>query len=207
MRLAISIALLFGLSQSAFADDAARARSLYEKGTTLYDLGKYLDAAHSYEEAYALKNDTALLFNIGQAYRLGGDYASALRSYKSFLRRMPDAPNRSEVERHIGELQKLVDEQKRASSSPPIGTFAPGQPIAPSQEPREAKPSELAPSEPALSRPAQPGRTPVYKKWWLWTTVALVVAAGVGVGLGVGLGMQGPHNAPAPAGTIPVTFP
>jgi hypothetical protein len=35
------------------------------------------------------------------------------------------------------------------------------------------------------SAPAE--RTPVYKKWWLWTIVGGVVVVGVGVGLGIGL--------------------
>jgi len=33
-------------------------------------------------------------------------------------------------------------------------------------------------------------KRPVYKKWWLWTTVGLVAAAGVGLGVGLGLGLS-----------------
>lgn len=33
----------------------------------------------------------------------------------------------------------------------------------------------------------EPNRTPVYKKWWLWTTVGVVVAAGVGTAVWLAL--------------------
>jgi hypothetical protein len=42
-----------------------------------------------------------------------------------------------------------------------------------------------------------PLRTPVYKKWWLWTTIGIVVAAGVATGLV--LGLRGADDA-APGG-------
>jgi hypothetical protein len=42
-----------------------------------------------------------------------------------------------------------------------------------------------------------PRKTPVYKKWWLWTAVGGVVVVGVAVGLGVGLsGSSGPATFP-----------
>lgn len=199
MRSVCFVILLCAAAAPARAEDAAHARAMFDKGTTLYDLGKYLDAAHAYEEAYSAKSDAALLFNIAQAYRLGGDYAAALRSYKSFLRRLPSAPNRNEVERHIATLQKLLDEQKSASSSPPQGTFAPGQQIAPSAEAREhsVEPAANAPATAtAVTSEAPPKKTPVYKKWWLWTVVGVAVV-GVGLGLGLGLGLQGGASAPS----------
>src|SRR5262249_54432332 len=93
--LALLLVLFSGVAK---ADQVSEARDHYERGTTLYDLGKYIDAAHEYEAAFNLKSDAALLFNLGQAYRLGGDIASAVRAYRAYLRRLPDAPNRNEVE-------------------------------------------------------------------------------------------------------------
>ena len=37
------------------------------------------------------------------------------------------------------------------------------------------------------ARRAAGGEAPVYRRWWLWTTVAAVVVVGAGVGLGIGL--------------------
>jgi tetratricopeptide (TPR) repeat protein len=39
-----------------------------------------------------------------------------------------------------------------------------------------------------------PPSKPVYKRWWLWTTVAVVVLAGVGVALGLTLAPTGPDS-------------
>jgi tetratricopeptide (TPR) repeat protein len=201
--IAVVIAMAL-LSAPVRADDPNSARAHYQRGTTLFDLGKYIEAAHEYEEAFAAKNEPALLFNMGQAYRLGGDYASALRSYRAYLRRSPNAANRADVEDHIANLQKLVDEQKHASNSPPTGTMQPGS-IPPSSG-ATTTPGAVATPVPGAALtttvPAQPEQPPLYKRWWLWTAVAAVVIVGVAVGV-----TATPHNASAPPGTIPVNFP
>src|SRR3954470_6417413 len=115
-RALITLILLCNLAR---ADDPQQAREHFDKGSRLYDIGQYKDAAREYEEAYKLKADPSLLFNMGQAYRLGGFYEDALRSYRSFLRRATKVVHRAEVEEHIAALQRLVEEQKRASSKPP----------------------------------------------------------------------------------------
>src|SRR5262249_50728443 len=101
------------------------------------------DAAKEYEEAYRIKSDPVLLFNIGQAYRLGGEHADALRSYKAYLRRLPEAPNRREVEVQIARLQRLIDEQRAAPPAEP--TRRP--PARPRRAPQpRPPPSRLRPS-------------------------------------------------------------
>jgi len=114
------------VSSAAWAqrtDDVEAARDHYAKGKRLYDLGKFSEAAKEYEAAYQAKDDTALLFNIGQAYRLAGNYPQALLAYKAYLRNAPDAPNRAEVEARVGEMQSIVDQQTRTNRSPPQGTI------------------------------------------------------------------------------------
>ncbi len=53
---------------------------------------------------------------------------------------------------------------------------------------------------------APPQKAPVYKKWWLWTTVGAVVVAGAGVGLGIGLAPPAAPPFDRQAATIPVSF-
>src|SRR6185503_18328946 len=91
----------------------------------LYDLQRYGEAAKEYEAAYELKQDPALLFNIGQAYRFAGDYGRAIGAFKSYLRRVPDAPNSAEVEGRIAEMEKLQTEQEKSQAKPPGGTISP----------------------------------------------------------------------------------
>ena len=47
------------------------ARVHVRQATAAYNLGLYLEAANEYEAAYRQTLDANLLFNIGQAYRLG----------------------------------------------------------------------------------------------------------------------------------------
>lgn len=100
-------------SLAGIKEDTARTK--VSEATAAYNLGYYEDAAHHYEEAYRLILDPALLFNIGQAYRLAGKPERALTAYRSFLRtQTKDTPHRLPVEKRILELEKLIAEKKQA---------------------------------------------------------------------------------------------
>lgn len=162
------------------ADDVAAARLHYKLGTRAFDLGHYDEAVKEYEAAYEAKDDPALLFNIGQAYRLKGDFAAALRAYKSYLHRVPDAENAEEVRSRIAELQKLADQAATAQRKPPEGTKQPGPPIVVNQQPTQRT------STAAKSTPEKPPR-PFYKRWYFWTAIGLVAVGGVAVALALTL--------------------
>lgn len=179
--------LIFTIGGSSSADDARAARQHFDDGSKLYDLGKFRQAAHEYEEAYQAKPDPALLFNIGQAYRAAGDATEAITAYKAYLRHVPEARNRADVEAHLARLQRTLDEQRAAApttASPPATTTM-------------TTPTLVA------APPTVTARPPLYKRWWLWTAVG-GVAAGVIVGLAVAYSL--PKDAPAPSGAFPVSF-
>jgi tetratricopeptide (TPR) repeat protein len=78
------------------------ARAHYERGTSLYALGKFAEAAQEYEKAFELKPDPALLYNAAQAHRIAGNKQRALFLYQNFLRVFgTSSPNAPEVERHV----------------------------------------------------------------------------------------------------------
>ena len=183
--MSIVMVLVACVAAPAAADDAADARTHFQKGRALYDVGRFDDAAREFEAAYQLKTDPVLLFNLAQAYRFAGKPQPALVAYRSYLRNLPDAPNRAQVEASIAELQRVVDEQQHAQKSPPAETLTPGQPIA----------------TPALTATAPaPAKPPLYKRWWLWTAVGVVAATGLAVGLGVGLSQPGERVLPPAMG-------
>src|SRR4030095_809994 len=76
----------------------AEAKRLFDEGTTAYDLGEFTKAAEAYRAAYKITRDPVLLYNIAQSYRLTNDLGQAAFFYKSYLRNVPAAPNRAEVE-------------------------------------------------------------------------------------------------------------
>src|SRR6185436_16138546 len=100
------------------ADEAAAAREHYKRGTTLYDLGKYDEAIIEFQQAYEIKDDPVLLYNIAQSFRLSNKYNEALRFYRTYLRRAPKAPNRDEVETKIADMENLIQQQNKVATTP-----------------------------------------------------------------------------------------
>jgi tetratricopeptide (TPR) repeat protein len=128
-------------------DNAAAARDHFQRGSKAFDLGVYDEAITEYNLAYRLRDEPALLYNLAQAHRLAGHAADALRFYKIYLTKVPNAANRRECETKIAELQKLVDQQKRTQQSlpPDQAIKSPGAP----GEPAHAEPAPVAPGGPA----------------------------------------------------------
>ena len=51
------------------ADNKEQARQHYKKASQLYDVGRWDDALAEYEQAYTLREDPSLLFNMAQTCR------------------------------------------------------------------------------------------------------------------------------------------
>ena len=167
------------LSATAFADDTARARQLYQQGTTAFDLQRYADAAALYGEAYTLKNEPALLFNIGQAYRLAGSYQKAIGAFRSFLRHVPNARNRAEVEARISDMQRLFDDQQKMK--PPTNL----EPLPPQPVIEAAPAVPVVPPPPAIVvAPAPPPAPRRRSRATLIAGITTAVAGAVLVGVG-----------------------
>jgi tetratricopeptide (TPR) repeat protein len=169
-------------ARAEHVDDVQSARDHYAKGKRFYDLGRFAEAAKEYEAAYQAKDDPALLFNLGQAHRLAGNYPQALLAYKAYIRNVPDAANRGEVEARITEMQAVVDQQARTNKSPPQGTIEP-KPLPPAVTPTDT--TTVARTNSLISSPPAE-RKSIAKKPWFWATLigaAAVVATGVAVGV------------------------
>ena len=192
----LSAVLLVLAAGAAHADDAKLARQHFEDGSRLYDIGKFREAAREYEEAYKYKPDPALLFNIGQAYRGAGATSDALTAYKSYLRRMPEAPNRVEVAGHIERLQRQLDDDKRAAEERQRKLDEEQR----AQQQQQARPDLVTTTTAA----APPPDKPLYKKWWLWTAVGGVLVAGGVVAIAVAA--TTPKDAASPPNTFGVSL-
>jgi len=84
------------------------AQKHYRKALVHYDSREFDRAINEFEQAYAITGAPELLFNLGQAHRLRGDWQQALHCYRSYLERVPDASNRDDVQARIGEMQQKV---------------------------------------------------------------------------------------------------
>ncbi|QRN93531.1 PEGA domain-containing protein [Archangium violaceum] len=126
---ALLIALLLalgGTGASAAEPGAARAaaRRHFERGTTLYQEGRYAEAAAAFEAAYQTLANGVVLYNLGQCYEKLGDLQRAIGYYRDYLRMVPDAEDRPLVESLIARLEKRYEEERRPQvtvSSEPAG--------------------------------------------------------------------------------------
>lgn len=82
----------------------AEAKSKYEEGAAAYTAGRFKDAVDLFLAADHLSPSAPLSFNIARAYEKLADDADALRWYRDYLRRSPDAANGESVRALIATL-------------------------------------------------------------------------------------------------------
>jgi iron complex outermembrane receptor protein len=198
-----TVLLLATLSAQAKPADHGKpeARKHYDAGLAHFNLREYAQAIEEFQAAYRIVPDPVFLYNLAQSYRLSNDAEQALYFYRTYVRMAPTAPNRPEVDERIATLERLIAE-KRNAERPPDHTIAPTETKQPTP-PETAVVTPPAPTTTPAVADKSPAaeRTPVYKRWWLWT-VGGVVVAGVAVGLGVGLGVERHASFNANVGTF-----
>ena len=192
-RWAVALAVVFTLTvpAMAYADDRATAREEFKSGSRYFEIGDYAQALAHFKTAYLAFEDPAILFNIAQCERLMGQKTEAVRSYRIYLQKRPETPNRSEIEKIIVTLEDAIRRDNTATALPPTGVESANPrveekpTVAPEPEATPAPVVVAATPPPPAARPVD--TTPIYKKWWLWTIVGGVVVVGVAVGVGVGV--------------------
>jgi tetratricopeptide (TPR) repeat protein len=100
------------------------AKAKFQRGSELYEAGDYQKAVQAFMEADSLAPSAPLSFNIARAYERLNDSSGALRWYRDYLRRNPQAPNAAEVRTRAGVLSgKLAQAgvQQLSVVSMPVG--------------------------------------------------------------------------------------
>lgn len=169
--------------------DEMEGRARFEAGRAAFVAGRFNDALDDFQRAYRLTKNPVLLFNIGAAAdRLRKDEV-ALEAFDAYLKQVPNAENRAEVQ---GRLQVLVERAAAQQSdeavrprpdeqqpAPPVAALPPPAPPIAAPAPSEAPARSGAPAERAGSAAG--------RAWpWVLTGVggALAVSGAVLVGLG-----------------------
>ena len=143
------LTVLLIISGPALADTAADVRMHFKKGQTHYALGEFEAAVDEFREAYRLRQEPAILFNLAQTYRQLHQWQHAYFHYRQYLNQKPDAPNRAEVENLIEQMKNKMDEEERLSK-------AEAQKAA---QPAPAPPAAV-PQPPPAQEPAAPAAKP-----------------------------------------------
>jgi tetratricopeptide (TPR) repeat protein len=140
---ALLILVQVGNAAAGPADDDREAREHFALGSTQFDVGEFATAAEEFKKAYRASAAPSLLFNLGQAQRLNGDYEPALFSYHSYLRLFPKATYRGYVEARMAEMgeerkREVVLAAKEAARARRRQLRVRSPPGAPGAEPRPA---------------------------------------------------------------------
>lgn len=92
------------------AADARRAdaKSKFEVGVQAFGERRYEDAVRAFQQADAIEPSAPLSFNIARSYERLNDSSAALRWYRDYLRRSPQAKNRADVEARVTDLAAAV---------------------------------------------------------------------------------------------------
>jgi tetratricopeptide (TPR) repeat protein len=191
------LALLVGVAparadSSKSAAVLKQAREHYDRGMAKYQLGEFDAAIEEFKVAFDASQAPGLLFNLAQASRLGKHPEQALHFYRSYLRMLPNAANRGDVEARIAELEPVVRAMERDAVPPPATDKLPQEnaplpPVVVAPPPSDpGVPS--APPPTVIERPASDRRALRRS-----LQIAGVSAAGVGlvsIGLGVYFGVS-----------------
>ncbi len=93
------------------------ARLTFQAAREAFGAGDYERALERFEQAYNLSPRPVLLYNIGVTLdRLRRD-EDAVARFTEYLERIPDAPDRVEVEARIRVLQRAIDERRAAEAA------------------------------------------------------------------------------------------
>ncbi|HET6282570.1 MAG TPA: hypothetical protein VFH73_16520 [Polyangia bacterium] len=180
----------WGQTAQLTAQQKQEMKQHYDKATRAYDVGKYTEAVDEYQKAYEIGGDPAMLYNIGQAYRLGDQPGEAVRFYRRYLQRSPNARNREDVERRIVDLEKLAEARRQSAPTPlppPVtATPTPSSPVPTPAQPQVIVPPPLTP--PPLVPAPTPPPTTVDEGDGHGRRIAAYILLGVGV---VGAGVAG----------------
>jgi hypothetical protein len=195
--------------------DVAAARRHFLKAKSQLASGNYKAALREFQVARQIKPMPDLDYDVARCFDALERYPEAIAEYQKYLAHAPpdasDVQKRIQtLKDRMAAIQHLDDGDKAAEAPPPPAEKPAEKPVEegavekpvekPAEKPVE-KPAEKPAPPPVVDStpenlPPEPvaavepsairRRTPIYKKWWLWTAVAgaaVVVAVGVGVGV------------------------
>jgi tetratricopeptide (TPR) repeat protein len=165
-------ATVFAQSQA----DKTFAQEAFKQGQIQYNLGRFEKALEHFSKAYETMPHGAFLFNIGQCHRHLNDHEKAVFFFEGYLRALPTAPNRQEVEDLIAEHNaKFMIEKSRPKKAKSIKAKS-------KEATANAPQAEKAPTVNTVSK-TDMIIAPTTESWVIWTVIGAVGVIGTAIGL------------------------
>lgn len=136
--LTLSVGLTLAPKAAAAANATADAKAAYDRGTVHFKARDFGAALADFEKAYKLDPSPVLLYNIARCHEEMGEVDKAKANFTAYLKRVPNAPDRADVERRIRVMEAVA---ARTSRAPVTAAGAPG--VGDSVQPRSSGPSAL----------------------------------------------------------------
>jgi tetratricopeptide (TPR) repeat protein len=214
--LTLHSAPLLGVAMANAADasgDRQRAKELRDVGAAAVERRDFVPALDAFRRAYACYPSPNLRFDIGVALDQLGRWAEAIQAFEDFLAASSDAPTEgvdfasariAALTPRVAQLEIVVtpaDASVSVDGTPITMPRARALPVMPGEREIEASRAgrvtarqrlRLAAGDrrrielQLLSPAAPPPRKPLYQRWWLWTTVGVVVGGAVALGVVLG---------------------
>lgn len=84
------------------------ARQHFQIGKSLYDAGRFVEAAAEFEQAYKKSGRPQLLYNLYVANRDASNWAAAVEALRGYLERVPDAPDRINLRARLSSMEEAA---------------------------------------------------------------------------------------------------
>jgi hypothetical protein len=200
LRRVISLGLLLVLGRPVLAAGSKEFDEHKKKAQIHYELAEYGKAIDEYKAAYAISQESWILYNIAQAYRLSHDCQLAARFYKNYVvavqKGKDPAPERTKhAQEQLPLMEKCAAEKASAPATTPPGPSTPddrgpaGEP-SPSSTPSDGTTEPTAPAA-AGTIPEGPSEgQPRPGRWKRISGLSLLGAAVVAAGVGVVFNLQ-----------------
>jgi hypothetical protein len=169
--------------------EALADRATEMKAREAFAAGRYEDALGLFAKLYAETLHPVYLRNIGRCHQKLRQPERAIDKFNEYLAKEKKiaAEERAEIDGYIKEMEALRDEQakqaKQAALPPPVAPLPlppPAYPPPPSVNPYPPPPTDTTSANLiSQGQPPVQQEAPIYKKWWFWTGVGVLVAGGV----------------------------
>jgi hypothetical protein len=160
---AIWVLVSFLALASAGRPPTAEEQRLYDEGMRAFGAGDARAAEKAWKAGYQVGKDAAFLVHIGEAEEKAGDLAAAADSYRRYLRDVPDAADRAEIEQRLVRVSPAAPGPAAPEAETP-GAFGDAPAAAPAATP--APPRAAAPAAPARDNEAARRRAAEEPSGW-----------------------------------------
>lgn len=164
-----------------------KALGFYQQGVEAFRRGDYATARDLFERAYMLDPAPVLLFNLGRANAEMGEAERAIEYYQMYLDRVPDAPDREDVERRIRVMRAIIERRRREAEQAAAGQPATAPATAPAADPASAPAPAEAKAPPRVADRTAPDDPPPSLAPYSYAAFGLGAAA---LGAGIVFGIQ-----------------